>query len=142
MEFENAVKKVNLLYKELVLQKKYPVKDLTEGTVKDILSTQTSVSGIFILYEEDKPVYAGRSANLAQRIGKDLRANVPAQANITKRLLDGSNGQFKDMNEARKYFYSHYTVQILRVDNEYLRALLQIYIAMELGTKYNSFLEH
>lgn len=71
-----------------------------------------------------------------------MRTNIPAQANITKRILDESKGQFKDMNEATKYFYSHYTVQMLKVNNEYLRALLQIYIAMELGTKYNTFLEH
>ena len=143
MRFEDATKEIQSLYNRLVLEEKeYPLDELTEGSIKDILGSQLPIAGNFLLYEDGKSVYVGRSRDLAQRIGTDLRALGKNQANITKKLLDEFPDRFTDMKQARRYFFQHFTIKILKVDNEYIRALLQIYISMELNTKYNTFIEH
>lgn len=88
MDFEQMIKEMKETYKKLILKERaYEMRELTEGAVKDILKSQTPVAGNFLLYEDGIPVYIGRSGDLAQRIGTDLRSLSKNQANITKKIL-------------------------------------------------------
>lgn len=119
----------------------YGIRELTKGFVKDILNYQNPVPGVYLVYENNLPVYIGRSRTLAQRIGTDLRSNQKNQATLTYQLLKTFPDKFKDMNAARDYFFDNFSIKILPLENEYQRALFQIYISMKLNAKYNSFLE-
>ncbi len=45
------------------------------------------------------------------------------------------------MEEARIYMYKHFTIKMLKLEDEYERAEFQIYASMQLITKYNSFMK-
>jgi hypothetical protein len=93
------------------------------------------------MYEDNIPVYIGRSRTLAQRIGVDLRSIQKSQATLTYKLMNSGLLCVQTMEETRSYMYKHFTVKMLQLDDEYERAIFQIYASMKLGTKYNSFME-
>lgn len=45
------------------------------------------------------------------------------------------------MEETRDYMYKHLTIKMLKPEDEYERAIFQIYASMRIETKYNSFME-
>lgn len=139
--FVSIVKLLPLHLKKLLAQKEYCFADLTESKIKDFFSTSSPVSGVFVMLEKGKPVYIGRSKNLAQRIGTDLRSIQKSQATLTYKLMTSGEFVFKTMEETRSYMYKHFTVKMLKIENEYERAIFQIYASMKLETKYNSFME-
>lgn len=139
--FENIVNSLPLYLEQLLAQKAYCFADLTEGKIKEHFSTSNPVSGVFVMYEKSEPVYIGRSRTLAQRIGVDLRSIQKSQATLTYKLMNLGLMGFNTMEETRTYMYKHFTIKMLQLDNEYERAIFQIYASMKLGTKYNSFME-
>jgi hypothetical protein len=126
---------------KLLAQKEYCFADLTERKVKDYFNSNNPVSGVFVMFEEDEPVYIGRSKTIAQRIGVDLRSIQKSQATLTYKLMNSGLVGFKTMEETRIYMYKHFTIKMLQLEDEYERAIFQIYASMKLGTKYNSFME-
>jgi hypothetical protein len=139
--FENIVNLLPSHLEKLLEQKEYCFADLTARKIKDHFSISGPVSGVFIMYEKNKPVYIGRSRTLAQRIGTDLRSIQKSQATLTYKLMNSGLLGIKTMEEARAYMYEHFTVKMLQIDDECERAIFQIYASMKLGTKYNSFME-
>lgn len=139
--FESIINSLPLYLEKLLAQKEYCFANLTEGKLKDYFSTSSPVSGVFVMYEKGIPVYIGRSRTLAQRIGVDLRSIQKSQATLTYRLLNSGLLDVKTMEEARDYMYNHFTVKMIEIEDEYERAIFQIYASMKLGTKYNSFME-
>ncbi|PLR95752.1 hypothetical protein [Bacillus sp. T33-2] len=110
----------------------------------DRILSQLRESSLFTNLE-NKAVYVGRSGNLAQRIGVDLRAVTRQQATISYKLttLKQRFPQLNTIQDAREYMYKNYSVQMLKIEDENERALFQIYASMELGTldEFNSFRE-
>ncbi|PJI07211.1 MULTISPECIES: hypothetical protein [Clostridium] len=139
--FENIIKLLPLYLEKLLEQKEYLFADLTEGEIKKNFNTREPVSGVFIMFEKEKPVYVGRSKNLAQRIGIDLRAVSQSQATLTYKIMKSEAFEFKTMEDTRNYMYKYFTTKMFRIDDEHERAIFQIYASMKLETKYNNFME-
>lgn len=139
--FENIANLLPLYLEKLLTQKEYCFADLTESKIKDHFCTNNPVSGVFVMIEKGEPVYIGRSRTLAQRIGVDLRSIQKSQATLTYKLMKSDLLGFKTMEETRDYMYKHFTIKMLKLEDEYERAIFQIYASMRLETKYNSFME-
>lgn len=139
--FESIVNSLPMYLKQLLAQKDCRLADLTEGKIKDYFGTRKPVPGVFLVLEKDKHVYIGRSKTLAQRIGVDLRSIQKTQATLTYKLLKSGSLNVATMEETRSYMYNNFTIKMLQLDNEYERAIFQIYASMKLETKYNSFME-
>ena len=139
--FESIVNQLPLYLDNLLEQKEYSFAELTERKIKDFFGTTNPVSGVFLMIENDVPVYIGRSRTLAQRIGVDLRSIQKSQATLTYKLLISGQHNFTTMDQVREYMYNHFTVKMINLEDEYDRTIFQIYASMKLKTKYNSFLE-
>ncbi|WP_156774238.1 hypothetical protein [Fictibacillus arsenicus] len=130
---------------QLLTATKFPIRTLTEGEIKKIFGEYLlPIEGVYLIVK-NKPLYVGRSRNLAQRIGVDLRATTRKQATLSYKLttLKDRFPQLQTIQDARNYIYDHYSIQMIRVEDENERAIIQIYAAMELGTikEFNSFRE-
>lgn len=139
--FENIVNLLPLYLEKLLAEKEYSFAELTERKIKDHFSISNPVSGVFVMFEKGDPAYIGRSKTLAQRIGVDLRSIQKSQATLTYKLMKSGVLNVKTMEETRNYMYKHFTIKMIQLEDEYERAIFQIYASMKLGTKYNSFIE-
>ena len=118
---------------------KLNLRTLTKGRVNLFFGKKEPISGIYVITDsENNPIYVGRSRHLAQRIGDDHRSTQVSQANLTLKYARLNNISIVD---ARKYMYENYLVQMIEVENEYARTLLEVYVAMKLNTPFNSFRE-
>lgn len=141
MDFESIVESLPSLLEQLLNQKVYSLADLTKGKINDHFSTKSPVSGIYVIYERERPVYIGRSRTLAQRIGIDLRSIQKLQANMTYKLTTMGLSNITTMRQARDYMFKNFSVKMLMVDDQYARAIFVIYASMKLETIYNDFIE-
>ena len=64
------------------------LKNLLESELKDFSATPTegNQSGIYVLYEENKPVYVGRTRNLKQRFRAHITPNHNSASYALKRV--------------------------------------------------------
>ncbi|PAB61347.1 hypothetical protein [Anaeromicrobium sediminis] len=139
--FQNIIEQLPGLLDGLLNSTEYRFEDLTEGKIKKILESQNAVAGVYIMYDKQQPVYIGRSKTLAQRIGTDQRSIQESQATVASKLVKLGLENINTMSEARDYMYRNYTIKIIRIDDEYVRTIFQVYSSMLLNTKYNNFLE-
>lgn len=139
--FEKIVFSLPSYLEQLLAQKTYFFANLTEGKIKDHFGTSNPVPGVFVMLEKDEPVYVGRSKTLAQRIGVDLRSIQKSQATLTYKIMNLEPLRFKTMEDTRDYMYKYFTMKMFQINDEYERAIFQIYASMKLDTKYNSFIE-
>lgn len=128
------------LLKTLRGSNRYALQDITQAKIRSILQSDNPVPGVYLMTDsEDRPLYVGRSKNLAQRIGKDHRSLNKNAANLTYMISKLNNISH---NEARNYMFGDFFVKFIKVENEYDRTVFEVYVAMELNTPYNNFLEH
>jgi hypothetical protein len=126
--------------KKLWENERFAFRTITQAQIQRILQSDDSVPGIYLITDsEDRPLYVGRSKNLAQRIGRDHRSLNKNAANLTHRISKMNNISHQ---EAREYMFGDFFVRFIKVGNEHDRAVFEVFVAMELNTPYNSFLEH
>ncbi|AGK96697.1 hypothetical protein [Clostridium pasteurianum] len=140
-KFFDYVEKLPVLFKQLVESPSYNIDNLTEGKIKEILRESSPVKGVYLMYDKEIPMYVSRSKTLAQKIGTDERALGEIQATVSKKIMKDENNDFSTMKEARSYLFDNYRVEFIKVDDEILRSMLVIYVATELKTPFNSFME-
>ncbi|MBW9155510.1 hypothetical protein [Clostridium tagluense] len=140
-EFLNYVETLPILLEKLLESKNHRINNLTEGKIKEILCESSPVKGIYLMYEGNVPMCVGRSRTLAQKIGTDERSLGKMQASVTKKIMKLETNDFSTMKEARDYLFKNYTVKFIKIDDEILRSLFVIYVATELSTPFNSFME-
>lgn len=140
-KFYDYAEKLPVLFNQLIEGKSYYIKDLTEGKLKDILGSSNPVEGVYLMYDKDVPMYVGRSKTLAQKLGTDERALGEVQATVSKKIRNINVNKSWTMKEARKYLFNNYTVKFIKIDDEILRSIFVIYVATELQTPFNSFME-
>lgn len=138
-KFFDYIEELPVLFKQLVESEGYKIDNLTEGKIKEILGETSPVKGVYLMHDNEVPMYVGRSKTLAQKIGTDERSLGEVQATVTKKIMRDKN--FPNMKDARKYLFENYKVKFIKVDDEVLRTLLVIYVATELQTPFNSFME-
>ncbi len=140
-EFFNHVEKLPILIRKLVESPKYRIDTLTEGKIKEILNESMPAKGVYLMYDKEVPMYVGRSKTLAQKIGTDERSLGEMQATVSKKIMKIESNDFLTMKDARSYLFNNYNVKFIKMDDEVLRAMFVIYIATELSTPFNSFME-
>lgn len=140
-KFFNYVEILPILFKQLVDSPSYRIYNLTEGTIKEILGESMPTKGVYLMYDKEAPMYVGRSKTLAQKIGTDERSLEETQATISKKIMKIESIEFSTMKEARNYLFNNYSVKFIKIDDEILRAMFVIYVATELSTPFNSFME-
>jgi hypothetical protein len=148
LKFDEIYRRLPNLLNELINVPSYPIRDLTEGALKRLLGDNSQpIAGVFLItdHTKNRAIFVGRSRNMAQRIGVDLRATTKEQATISYKLttLKNEYPELETIRGAREFMYKNYSVQMIKVADENERAILQIYAAMELGTTgvFNSFRE-
>ena len=117
--------------------------------------------GVYVFYQNNKPVYVGRSNNLKRRIQQhgrpSSRHNSASLAfNIAKVMMERNEKipKFitrKELEEApgfdRAFFLARITVakmkiRVIEITDQIAQALFEIYAALTLNTKYNDFSTH
>lgn len=143
-----------------------------DGKAKDLLAADRwtvqslpkliSQKGIYLFSENKKPLYVGRSNDLRKRlqihcrpssaynqatfaflIAREVTGNVKAsykQNNSRKKLLE--NDTFKKEFEQAKNRIREMEVRFIEESDPLRQALFEIYIAVELDTRYNKFENH
>jgi hypothetical protein len=140
-KFFNNVETLPILFRQLVESPNYRIDTLTEGRIKEILGESMPVKGVYLMYDGEIPVYVGRSKTLAQKIGTDERALGEIQATVSKKIMKLNTNDFLNMKDARDYLFNNYSVKFIKIDDEIVRAMFVIYVATELSTPFNSFME-
>ena len=140
-KMKNLLDSLSSLLDTLCDQDPYDFGDLTEKKIQsDILNTKKKVAGVYLFSKKqgNKPLYVGRTHNLAYRIGRLHRSRETNQAQVTRCIAKVRN---ETMSKARIWVLSNCTVRILRLDENWKRAILENYAAKILDTKCNSFKE-
>lgn len=118
-------------------------------------------NGIYVFYENGRPIYVGRSNRMKDRIKEHGRPSsthnsAPFAFNLAKKVakekgVDVSrrrselekdpifSGPFLEAKER----VSRMSVKVIEVDNPVIQTLLEVYAALSLGTtEYNDFDTH
>jgi len=121
---------------------------------------QVPQQGVYVLYEESKPIYVGRSDHLKERLYKHSRpssghGSATFAFNLAKEEADRKgmsilrtrkqledDPDFKDMfMQAKKRVY-RMKIRVVLVDDPALQTVFEVYVALTLKTPYNSFITH
>ncbi|QST02271.1 GIY-YIG nuclease family protein (plasmid) [Pontibacillus sp. ALD_SL1] len=112
---------------------KIPLQSITAQRVRGVLQDRGIVGGVYVFVNgEDQVIYVGRSKHLAQRLVDHKNKDT----NVTKRIAKLST---VDLDEASQYLTDDVSVQFLRVNDPYDRAMLEAYVAKVHGTPLNVF---
>jgi predicted GIY-YIG superfamily endonuclease len=114
--------------------------------------------GIYLFVDGKTPIYVGQSRNLRARLDQHCQRSsgilsASLAFNIAKEQCWGKNPpkrraevqehrQFKQFFRAAKEGLDKMEVRWIEVESPELRTVLEVYIAVLLGTKYNSFETH
>ena len=121
-----------------------------------------SAKGIYVFYENEKPVYVGRSNNIKARIQYHCRPssghgsatfafilakekavddNKGINTKDERKVLE-NNDEFKTLYEEAKKRVSNMSIRVVSIENQILQTLFEVYAAVELKTRYNDFGTH
>ena len=116
--------------------------------------------GIYVFYEDGKPIYVGRSRNLSQRfdqhsrqssnhnsatfafkIAKQDAANEKVDLKKTREVLQVDPNFLPFFNKAKKRV-SEMKIQVIDIEKPIEQVLFEVYAALELKTPYNDWKTH
>ena len=120
-------------------------------------------SGVYVFYENNKPIYVGRSNNVKGRLlqhGRESSGHNQAtfafilakeqmkvdkeahkKAQITRKELEGAPGFEQEFSEQR-IRVRKMKIRLIEIDDQTTQALFEIYAALVLETPYNDFGTH
>ena len=113
--------------------------------------------GIYVLYEREKPMYVGRSDDLAERLlehGQPSGGSETATLafNMAKQKFSGSTSMarkdlqkdkdFQLLFDAAKERIRKMDVRVVGVEDPIEQTILEVYAHLELHTPFNSFENH
>ncbi len=116
-----------------------------------------ATKGVYVLYEEDKPMYVGRSDNLATRLLEHGRPSGHSETasfafNMAKEQFSSPESTTRRELQRTEGFQSHFDdakeqvrkmgVRVVGVTDPIEQTILEVYAHMELDTPYNSFENH
>lgn len=116
--------------------------------------------GIYVFYEDNKPIYVGRSRNLSQRFKQHGQqssnhnsatfAFMIAKRDAEKEKVDltktrevlQNDPTFSPLFKKAKERVSKMKVQVIAVEDPIEQTLFEVYAALELNTPYNDWKTH
>ena len=113
--------------------------------------------GVYVLYEREKPMYVGRSDNLADRLLEHSRPSGDSETatfafNIAKEDFLGSASMsrkdlqrtkgFQPTFDAAKERVRKMQVRVVDVEDPIEQTILEVYAHLALDTPFNSFENH
>jgi len=116
--------------------------------------------GVYVLYEDGKPIYVGRSNRLRKRLLEHSRRSSThtsatfsfnlAKEEAAKRGIDTSRSRnqlerdsnFNDLFTQAKERVSLMKIRMVQIENPVIQTLFEVYAALELKTPYNDFDSH
>ena len=111
-------------------------------------------AGVYVFYENGKPIYVGRSNNIPQRIsshGSASRHSATFALKLLRERLKGLKGTAKDIEENHGEEYRRekdrvrsMTFRAVAISNQLEQTLFEVYAILELDTldKFNDFDTH
>lgn len=150
-EWNRLIQQMPVLLEELKSQPSRPCTDRS-GLPK---------KGIYVFYEDGKPIYIGRSNNVKQRIGLHYRPssghtsatfafNIAKReaikeginTNVTRKQLE-ADPTFTTLYLRAKDRVSKMSLQAIQINDPIMQTIFEVYAAMCLNTKeYNDFDTH
>lgn len=116
--------------------------------------------GIYVFYENNRPIYVGRSRDIAKRIRRHSRPSSKHNSASFAFLLAKEQAKVNGMNLKRtrknleadplfneifmkqKKRISKMLIRTVQIENSETQAIFEIYASKELKTKYNDFDTH
>ena len=113
--------------------------------------------GIYVLYERGRPMYVGRSDNLADRLLEHGQPSGDSETatfafNIAKQEFPGSTSvvrkdlqedkEFQLLFDAAKERVRRMEVRVVGVADPIEQTIFEVYVHLELQTPFNSFENH
>lgn len=143
--------------------------ELFPGYIKELLRSPPVLAnelknipkqGIYVFYENAKPIYVGRSKNLRQRFKQHSRqssnhnsatfAFMIAKQDAEKTKVDihktreelQIDPEFLPFFKNAKKRVSEMKIQVIDIENPIEQTLFEVYAALELKTQYNDWRTH
>jgi predicted GIY-YIG superfamily endonuclease len=141
------------------------LKELNDSDYIDIEKIDFE-KGLYIFYENNIPIYVGRSNRIKKRLKEHSKKNSnhfsasfaflisKHQAkidNLEFKNIDGSkmtrsqleiNDAFKSIFSKQKERVSEMKYKVLKIEDSNFQAVLEIYLSMQLNTLHNKFDNH
>ena len=139
--------------------------DLMQQLVDSPLRQRNSLDdipnkGIYVFYENNEPIYVGRSNRMKARIqehgrkssinnsatfafilAKEIAKGKNIDINKTRKALE-SVSTFRNIFFEQKEKVSKMNARVIEVDDPIIQTIFEVYVSMELNTKYNDFDNH
>ena len=146
--FRNIIEELPKLYGKLM---KSPL--IKWGDFKNLPK-----AGIYVFFENDEPIYVGRTRNFLRRLREHCNKNsghnsAPFAFNLaknnftktyslTRKKLEGNPDFMKEFDGA-KARVRNMSYRIIEVTNPIIQTIFEVYCVLELGTQeYNNFDTH
>jgi len=152
---------MNNKFKEIIDQ--FP--ELMQQLVDSPLRQRNSLGdipkkGIYVFYENEKPIYVGRSNRMKDRIQEHGRKssyhNTATFAFILAKKITNEQGidikknrdalesdsTFSDIFIKQKERVSRMNVRVIEINDPIIQTIFEVYVSMELNTEYNDFDTH
>lgn len=117
-------------------------------------------SGIYVFYENKKPIYVGRSNGMKSRIqnhgrrssghnsatfsfmlAKEKAEKLGIDIKLERKVLE-KDPQFDELFKDAKARVARMSVRVIGINDQILQTLFEVYAHLELKTKYNDFRTH
>lgn len=148
--FQDLASKMEIYLEQLVTVERDQIKKALKG-----------LKGVYIFFENDVPVYVGKTDNLARRLSEHARtgsknndANFAfkiaklewleqnkLEAKITRKFLEELPEFGDTFKKAKSRVYSM-KMKYVHIDDPYEQYLFEFYASLFFKTKYNDFRNH
>ena len=129
--------------------------------IDDIGITQVPQKGVYVFFEDDEPIYVGRSNRLKKRLKEHsqrsadhysatlafriAKQNTPTLQKKEKKQTNEQlmkNRDFVEEFEVSKDRIARMKIRLIEIEDQIEQAMFEIYAALTLNTKYNDFSTH
>ena len=130
-------------------------------TIDEIGITQMPQKGVYVFFEDNKPIYVGRSNRLKERLREHSQSSSDHYSatlafRITKKSASAirikskkqtneqlmKNSDFVKEFKAAKERISRVKIRFVEIEDQIEQAVFEIYAHLELGTELNDFNTH
>jgi len=140
MNWEEIYRQLPGILNALTASPRYPVRNLTEAEVGKIFGErETPGLYVFWLAKTGKADYVGRTKNIQRQVGSQHRLLANTLTSLTVTLLRDPPLKLNGQRAAREYLFDNYEASFVKVPDFLVRAAAELYVHIQLGTKYNSF---